>query len=199
MWGMDLENLRKAACKFGFIEEKDSPFNADQDRDFLAQIKNYPKELFTKAKEHLAKSGFWIGYKPNFFDAIRIALYQHREKNLSVLTGCDFKFSWLNEPKGVIKTYDKNEQVFGHAIKIYDWCEIAGEPYLKAQLSNGIIGDNGIMYFHKNIINSPLFRFDGLMFIDEDPNKIKAEQWSILTQILDKMIKILQLMSKQLK
>src|SRR3990167_8042184 len=84
-------------------------------RDELANWENWPLELEEKAKQHKAESYFWIGYSPNFFDSIRIALYQHREKNLSVLTGCDFKFSWLNEPKGVIKTYDKNEQAFGHA------------------------------------------------------------------------------------
>lgn len=116
-WGIDLETTRKAVCKFGFIEEKDSPFNADMDRDFLAQYKNYPPELAEKAKEHKAESGFWIGYKPNFFDAIRIALYQHREKNLSVLTGCEFAFSWLQNEGGIINSYDKNEQKFGHAIK----------------------------------------------------------------------------------
>ena len=195
-WGMDLETMRKATCKFVFIEEKDSPYNSDSDRNTVAQIENYPKELFNKAAQHKAQSGFWIGYSSNFFDAIRIALWQNKNNNLSVLTGCDFKFSWLQKQGGIINDYDKNEQGFAHAIKVYDWKQINGEDYLIAQLSNGNIGDNGLMYFNRKVINSPLFRFDGLMFIDEDPNKIK-QQWSIMAKILDLMIKVLRLLKQK--
>lgn len=197
-WGMDLENMRKAVCKFGFIEEKDAPFKVEEkDRNFLAQIENYPKELKEKAAQHKAQSGFWIGYSPNFFDAIRIALWQNKNNDLTVLTGCDFKFSWLQKEKGIINDYNKKEQELGHAIKFYDWKQINGEDYLITQLSNGMIGDNGIMYFSRNIVNSSLFRFDGLMFIDENPNIVKKSQWSLISQILDKLEKILKLMFKQ--
>ena len=196
-WGMDLENARRAICKFGFIEETETDFTANMDRDFLAQLKNYPQELIEKAKKHKAESGFWIDGDYSFFDNCRVALWQNKSANLSILTGCDFKFSWLGNDKGIIDDYDKKEQSFGHAIKIYDWCEIGGELYLKAQLSNGMIGDNGIMYFHKSIINSPLFRFGGLMFIDEDPNKVKKEQWNIIAKIIDAIEKILKLMFQQ--
>lgn len=196
-WGMDLENIRKAACKFGFVEEEEAKdYNADMNRDFLAQLKNYPPELLEKAKKHKAQSGFWIedNWAYDRFDDMRMALWQNKE--LSILTGVDFKFSWLNVPKGIIKDYNKTEQSFGHALKIYNFKEIDGEQYLVAQLSNGMIGDNGLMYFSRKVINSPLFRFGALMFIDENPNDIKKD-WSIYVKILDTMIKVLELMFKQ--
>lgn len=196
-WGMDMGNLAKSAIKCGFIEEEEANYTSDMDRNFLAQLKNYPSELIEKAKKHKAKSYFWIDGDYSFFDNIRVALYQHNSENLTILTGCDFKMSWLNEPKGIIKAYNKKEKSFGHALKLYDFCEINGEQYIKAQLSNGTIGDNGTMYFHKDIVNSPVFGYGAIMFIDEDLDSVKQEQWSLIAKILDALEKVLKLMFQQ--
>ena len=189
-WGMDLRTGAKAVVK-GILEKQESPFGLDKERDFLANWENWPEELKIKADKHKAMSYFWID-TDNLFDNIRIALYQNKDEKRSVWTGCDFKFSWLQKEKGIIDDYDSKETSFGHAIKIYGWKEINNETYLVAQLSNGNIGDNGLMYFNKKVINSPLFRFGALTFKDFDPIEYKKLQWTLL-QLMYDYLKLLQL------
>lgn len=101
----------------------------------------------------------------DIFDRIRCTLWQNRHEERSILTGCVWRSEWINTPGGVINKIESSG-VFGHALKIFGWKQINNEPYLIAQLSNGINnGDNGIFYFSRTVVNQA-FTFNAFTFSD---------------------------------
>lgn len=194
-WGLTLPQIAKALTKKGIVEEIEQPFNINnKDRDFLANIINYPQDLEEKAKKHIGGSYFWVQGPYDNFDNIRNTLYLNRGKDLVVITGCEWKMSWLSAEKGIIKEYDPKEMWFGHAFIFIDFKEIDGIPYLIGQLSSGEgIGDKGLFYFSREIVNSPLFRFGSLIITDDNPEAMKKLQWGFI-QILTNYIAILKIL-----
>lgn len=184
LWGANLRDACKAAVKFGFIKKEDSPFTLEKGRDFLANWKNWPKELDEKALEHRKASYFAIdGYK-DLFDAIRASMWQHRAEKRSILVGCRWEDEWTPAEGGIIPKNPGTEGS-GHAFKIFGQKVINGELYLVAQLSNsGSIGDKGIFYFPKEVIIRKL-TFGAYMFKDLSPEEAKKVAWPLWRRILE--------------
>ena len=182
-WGANLRDGCKVAVKVGFIKKIDSPFTIDEDRDFLANWNNWPKELDEKALEHRKGSYLALdGYK-DLFDAIRASMWQHRAEKRTILTGCNWDPAWVKAKDGIIPELRSTIDGMGHALKIYGQKIIWGKIYLKAQLSNGeSIGENGIFYFPRSVINRDFFH-GAFMFKDLDPDEAKKVCWSIWRRI----------------
>ena len=177
-WGTDLRSIAKAIVKYGTIEQKDSQYDVDKERCFIADWKTWDILLDEKALIHRKRSFFNAGGHNNTFDSIRASLWQYRNKKCLVLTGVVWESEWTNAPYGKIPK-EKGGALFGHAIAIIGQKIIQGEPYLVAQLSNGTdIGDNGLFYFPKEVVNRT-FNFGAILFIDCNPEEAKQKCWSL--------------------
>lgn len=183
-WGSDLRTAAKAASSekvrgSGIIEKKDAPFSLEtKDRDFLADITNWPEALYELANMHRQLSYFSVDGPYDKFDNFRAALKQHEESNNAILTGSLWEADWTT-PDGFIPE-NPTGIGSGHAFKIFGQIETKLTPsnpsqklYLVAQLSNGIdIGDKGIFYFPRNVVNKS-FNFGAYMFKDINAETIK--------------------------
>jgi len=189
-WGCDLRVACKTAVNTGFLEEQDQKYNLlNEDRNFLANWENWNIDTLDKAYIHRKKSYFSIdGLGKDMFESMRIALWQHLDNKCSILTGVIWQKEWTYSENGIIQK-EEGTKLEGHAIKIFGQKIIDGEIYLMAQLSNGIeIGDKGIFYFPKEVINS-CFTFGAYCFIDIDPNEVKKNNWDWKQKLLDFIIK----------
>ena len=194
-WGLTLPQIAKALTKKGIVEEQEQLNTIkNKDRDFLANIENYPQGLEEKAKKHIGGSYYWVEGPYDNFDNIRNVLFLIKDKNLVVITGCEWKMSWLSTPNAIIDKYDPTEIYFGHAFIFIDFKNINGVDYLVGQLSGGEeLGDKGLFYFSRSIVNSQLFRFGSIVINDDDPELMKKLQWNLI-QILTNYIEILKRM-----
>ena len=186
-WGADLRMACKAQQKFGTIEKKLAPFNLEtHSRDFVANWLNWPTELSENALSHRKVSYFLVTGPYDVFDNFRATLWANREEKQSIITGCLWHYSWTGSPNGIIPKFSLDRGEFGHAFKIFGWKEIAGEPYLIAQLSNGTqIGDKGIFFFPRNVVNKEFF--NAYTFKDVDPVIIKLKyvsRWDLFVEWL---------------
>jgi hypothetical protein len=174
-WGANLRDACKAIVKYGSIEEQYYPFpskDQEKDRDFIADPKNWPDTLEHFAWEH-AKNSFFRVDQGSFdtFDNLRTALMMNKDKERSIVTGCDWYNSWTNSKKGVVSSKKPTSPVGGHAFKIFGFLKIEDTDYLVAQLSNGTdIGDQGIFYFPRKIVNE-YFTYGAFMFHDMPRDK----------------------------
>ena len=163
-WGADLRSMAKSLTKFGSIESKDSPFNIDTPRDTILDPKNWMPSLDVKAKEHKKDSYAFVSGQYDFFDNIRLTLWKNKDKRKTVVTGTIWNYEWTHAPQGIIDF--KGQDAFGHAFKIFGVRKIKDKLFLKGQLSSGTsIGDNGIFYFSREVINQSE-RFGALSFTD---------------------------------
>ena len=127
------------------------------------------------------------------FDAIRIALWLARAEKRSCLAGTMWFSEWTYTQGGIIpETY--SEPVGLHAIVIKGWKKINGITYLIIQNSYGTsVGDNGLHYFPKNVVNKE-FKQGLFMWREKpDPNQIKT-----IRNILDCLKDILLILQKML-
>lgn len=123
------------------------------------------------------------------FDIIRCTLWANRAEKRSILTGITWHNSWTYASGGIIPRFYVDRGNFGHAFKVFGWKEIADEPYLVAQLSNGEnIGDKGIFYFPRNVVNKE-FTYGAYTFSDMPPEQAKQLGWSIYTKIYNFSLK----------
>lgn len=167
-WGCDLRTAMKSATKIGSIPKEKAPFNIQNmavDRDFVANWKNWPSEIWEEASTHRKDTYYDVDGPYDFFDNIRAALWNHRFEERTIVTGATWRKSWINAPGGIIPTeYESNG--FGHAFKVFGQKNINGNLYLCAQLSNGDVGDNGIYYFSREVVNKEFSKFGAYMFKD---------------------------------
>jgi len=174
--GADLRSVCKSLVKFGSIEK--GPYDLSYSYEFIANWFNWNSVYDKLALEHKKSSYFKIDNK---FDNIRIAMWQHQS---SILTGCDWRESWLNSPKGIIGV-EESPVLGGHAVKCFGVKKIGNKLYLKIQNSYGIdVGDNGIFYFPKEVIERD-FNYGMYMFVDEDPNEVKKSLWNFKQKFFD--------------
>ena len=162
-----------------------------RDRNFLADYRNWPSELDEEALKHRKKSYFAVDIQGDIFDSFRSALWENIEKKCSILTGCIWELNWIDSPGGIIPE-EKGMQQEGHAFKIFGQKNINGQLYLVAQLSNGEeIGDNGIFYFSREVANRVFKGFGAFMFLDEDPEEVKKNNWTWQQKFIDTIKKLL--------
>lgn len=163
-WGSGLRDVCKSMVKVGSIpvnrlpdEFKLLPDNSNRNR--IADWTQWPSGIELYATKYRKKSYFSVGGQYTTFDNFRTTLYQNRKEERSILTGVTWQQEWSG------KSYidkDDGHPAFGHAFKCFGF----KNDYLICQLSNGLsVGENGIMYFHKNVVNKQ-FNYGGFLFMD---------------------------------
>lgn len=166
-WGADLRSACKSAQKFGFIEaSKDltiPPTTEDRDRASLGI--GFSKADDQRAFRHKKQSYFTVDGSNDVFDNFRSALWQMRDEERSIFTGCLWRESWTDAPQGVIDNSGSGGS-FGHAIKIYGW----DHDFLVAQLSNGsgigrLGAHAGTFLIHRDVVNAS-FKYGAFTFLD---------------------------------
>ncbi len=100
------------------------------------------------AADHRKASYFDVDGPHDTFDNIRNVIWQNRSEHRSVLTGTLWRKEWTEYGDGIIPTEYGQDSIGGHAIKVFGWMEVKGEPHLIVQNSWGTdIGDKGLFYF----------------------------------------------------
>ena len=165
-WGANLRDACKSAVKFGSL-----PIDGFENIRGLSrsQIFNpimWPVGVDQVAEIHKKETYFAVTGKYDVFDNIRVALWQHKDKKCSIVTGTLFRSEWLEALGGVIPS-DYGDNGFGHAFKIFGQKNIGGELYLVAQLSQGMgVGDRGLFYFSRKVTNKEIGSYGVFMFKD---------------------------------
>lgn len=167
-WGMDLRIAFKSGVDVGSLPKKDRPaYMEGKPRNFRANWENWTEECFEKAQNYKKATFFKVDGQYDLFDNIRAAMWQFRNERRTIGVGAEWRQSWTNSPGGVISDdYDRKEEGFGHAFKIFGQKTIDGEIHLMAQLSNGPIGDQGIYYFKRATVNREFRDFGQYMYQD---------------------------------
>lgn len=179
-WGATLRDAAKSVVKFGSVEMNDRELSYERDK--VVDWENYPSYLEREAQKHRKKSFFNVDGGYDTFDNIRLALWQNRDKNRSVLIGCQWRHAWNGVEDGVIPEEYELEPYTGHAFKIYGQKMIDGKPHLIAQLSNGEeVGDRGRFYFPRFVINREVAGFGKFMFKDMPKEAARSANASPIT------------------
>lgn len=172
-YGLELRDVCMAAIKFGFLERQYDPFHCDTvdrpDRNHIANWKNWSEELDMLAWEHAPNSFVDVDGPYDTFDNFRAFLWKNKMNSRSIITGVKWRGSWTYAEGGYIdtNTYDPNEKGSGHALKIFGQMQAKGKIWLVAQLSNGSeVGDKGIFYFSREVINLEFTPFGAYAFSD---------------------------------
>ena len=198
--GTSLEIGAKAALR-GFLERQESPYSVEKDGvEVSATPKNWNASYDKIAEKHKKQAWFWIGVsgKLNMFDAIRGAMYQFKDEKRAIQAGVIWNGEWTD------KTYIDalGTPAYGHAVCVKGW---KGD-YLIIQNSLGKeIGENGLQYFHKNIVNSEFGKFKALMFADmpiseeEILKKSRSYRIGLMGVIIDFIKRVLGLMKEEIK
>ncbi len=198
-WGGDLRLAFKSAEKVGSLAVSDRPFNPNvMTRNSLADWNTW-KELMPFATKHKKASYFKVDGDYDVFDNIRANLWAYRLEKRTIGVGAMWRREWINAPAGVVQKEYK-QGGFGHAFKIFGQKVINGEIHLVAQLSNGPIGDNGIYYFPREVVNREFAPFGQFMFKDMpkeearflQDNGLKADA-SIFTRLIHRIMNIFKL------
>ncbi len=175
-WGLELRDICRAACKYGFLEKDHYPFiGMEVDRDFLANPANWKEESDILAEDHKKQSFFDAVDGPyDTFDNLRATLFKNAAEKRSILTGVNWRYAWNTAEKGIIPRAGwENEAGEGHAVKVFgqiklDDPENPGKKalYLIVQNSWGDdSGDNGLFYFPREVVNKE-FVFGAFTFSD---------------------------------
>lgn len=170
-YGADLRSAGMALVTFGSLPQIHAPLTINSGtRNFLANPDNYPASLYNIAMTYKKKSMFFVDGPNDWFDNIRAVLYKNRGTKVSILTGVLWRPSWTYAENGIVpKTGWETEQGGGHCIKIFDQKIINNEIYLVVQNSWGEdVGDKGLFYFPRNIINE-LFAPYGFIYFSDMP------------------------------
>lgn len=172
-WGADLRSACKSATKFGSIEQSKNLFNQEFNpaNTILRNWENWAGYFDVIAKKHRKQSYFRVDGYGSTFDKIKSSIWTNRASKRGVVTASKWRDSWTSSNTGIIpKEYEKDG--FGHAFIIKGFKLINGEHYLIAHLSNGNIGDKGIFYFPKEVVDNE-FRYGSFMFVDISKEKAK--------------------------
>lgn len=173
-WGTDLRTAGMALVTFGSLPQTLAPFTIDDgDRDFLANWANYPDALWKAALPQKKKTMFFVDGPHDLFDNIRMTLAQNRQSRCSVLLGVMWRDAWTDSPDGLIPEWTplgKDEHAEGHCLKGFGQITKDGSLRLKIQNSWGKnVGDEGIFYFPRSVVNNEFAPFGQILFRDMDP------------------------------
>lgn len=173
-FGAPLGTAMKAGQEYGFLEKKRATLSREVNGDAIRNIQNWPSGLDFYASPHKQQSYFEVkqGGYTDLFDALRATLWQQKDKKTVIITGSLWRNEWTNAQRGIIpKEY--GDYGYGHAFCLIGQKIIDEEPYLIAQLSNGVeIGDEGRFYFCREIVNKEL-KYGNFMYVDIPKEKAK--------------------------
>jgi hypothetical protein len=185
-WGLTLREVVKSLVRFGSIEKAHAPYEVgEKERDFLADWQNWPAELDTKATAHKKQSYFAVTGPYDAFDNIRASIYHYREKKRAVLLGLMWGYDLQTNHLNWITEFG-----FGHALYAVGWKVIEREPAIVLVNSYGReVGDNGVHYISRRVMNRWAKEFGIYMFIDEKPEKAK-KNWGIRANLYNLWMKV---------
>lgn len=168
-WGCDLRSVALSLIKYGSLPAELCTFTADTSRATILSSESWSRSDDLTAEQYKKQSFMWVSGPYDFFDNCRATLWKNRGEKKSLLTGVIWCQQWTESLDGYIT--EPGTPGYGHAIKIYGWKLVKGEPILIAQLSNGKnIGDNGLFYFTREVINQ-CFTFGAITFTDMPKEK----------------------------
>lgn len=186
-FGADPKHILKALCSVGMLEKKVCPLDILKDgRDKCANWINYPTYLDDAAKIHRAKAYFKPSGQKDLFDSIRDII---QTQKVGIVAGVYWQNGWTRN--AVIPKTGKYLEVNPHQIYIRPAQKVInGEVYLVCQNSYGDkVGDKGLFYFPREIINRFMFAY---AVLDADPEDVKRETWNLLARIKDVLVKMWQ-------
>lgn len=194
-WGANLRTACQVGVDVGFIPQANSPITlSTSNRDEVANPDGWDKTLNEIAIPYKRHSYFSADGFNDMFDNIRIAIWQNRDDNCSVMTGS----LWYNEWTGsaiVPSTY--SSVLGGHAFKIIGWKKIGTETYLIIQNSWGEgFGDGGLYYFPRSVVNKE-FSFGGAFLFSSHEGTVK--RMSLLITLMSKLVGLLNRLIAQTK
>lgn len=187
-WGQDIRTAMKTHVKFGAVENEGWERLPGYNKEFLANITNYPERLFKEAKEHKKQSffevsGYPMGWTPS--DAVKAALWLFRAKKRAV--GIGVVWSWRKTDKKMTAWSSTGK---GHMMYVRGWNK---DGYLIVQNSFGrLAGDRGHHYFSPVVIDRAVDRFKAFVFVDISPEEAKKVCWSIFRRIWEWFKKLLK-------
>jgi hypothetical protein len=169
-WGADLRSACKVPARFGSLPLQGYEKYTEYSRQDILKHSTWPLYLDEKASQYKKETYFKVDGRYDTFDNIRCALWQHRDEKRSIVVGAIWRDEWTQSENGVIPE-GSFKGGYGHAFKIFGQKYIDGECYLVAQLSNSTeIGNKGIFYFPRSVVNSELKPFGQFMFKDISRN-----------------------------
>lgn len=173
-WGADLRMTCKSLVKFGSLPKAQFENLSGIPRHNIVSPETWPEEFDTISAKY-KKETFFSATRGRYdtFDNMRSWLWQHRANKCTIITGAAWRSLWTNAKGGVIPNVQSSGE-FGHAFKIYGQEIKNGELHLVAQLSNGTdIGDGGIFYFPREVINKEIPQYGGFMFKDIEREEVE--------------------------
>lgn len=110
----------------------------------------------TAAKYDTAVAFFKVDGPLDTFDNIRVAIWKAYDPATKRGPGVDAFGTWYEEwttaYRGIIPTSYITFAGY-HRYVFFDWCRIGDTEYLKAKNSYGPLGDNGVYYFPREVVN----------------------------------------------
>ena len=201
-WGADPDMALKAHVKFGCIQQSDNPWKLSEWGSFFVEDPANWKargELDFKAIPFQKKSYMKVDGYGNLFDSIRATMWESYQaykaygvssKKRAVSLGMMWQPEWTYCANGIIPKISGFNTDLAHNVLVRGTKLINGEIYLIIQNSWGDgIGDKGLFYFPKEVINSKYVLF-AKTFEDKDPSEVKAEQWGIMAQLYNLLMKL---------
>lgn len=176
-FGADPRATLKTAKRYGFLPQECTTLNIDnRDRDFLAQYQNWSQTFEPIALKNCTTAYLKVDDRPDtdIFDDVRVALMNGYKRNEVVIAFGIWYYQW--DSKGFVLDTTHNGQYFYHAYTFIDWITVNGVPYLVAHMSNGKgMGDNGFLYFSREIINRDFARPETGLYIYKKLSKEELE------------------------
>lgn len=193
-WGADMRDMLKSLCE-GSLEARLVPdglkLNLDgSNRDFIADIKNWPESLKFESKKHKKKSFFKITGPYDNFDNIRATMWKFRAERRVTITGAVWKHAWTVAPDAIIPNGEYSGG-FGHAFIFNKTRIVNGKLMLVATLSNGLnFGDCGRYYFSREVVNN-YFPYGAYTLLDmskEEARELMLHNWDMKYLWLAKVV-----------
>ena len=190
VWGADLRAACKSAVKYGSLPVS-SLGRTSLDltsRYNVVDQKTWPKFLDMDAYIHRKETYFQVDGRYDTFDNIRTALWQNIKDKRAIIVGASWRQEWTDAPGGIISEIYQSEG-FGHAFIIIGQKIIYNTPYLIAQLSNGTnIGDDGLFYFPRAVVNKELSPYGQFMFQDVARETVDGQSNTLTTSWYSKIM-----------
>lgn len=175
-WGADLRTACKVPVKFGSLPLKGYEDKKGLTREEILNPKTWPTFCDFAASVYKKEVYLAITGRYDLFDNIRTTLWQFKDEHRSIVVGAEWHSQWTEAKKGMIDT-EHYTGGFGHAFKIFGQAIFDGVPYLTAELSNGTeIGDGGIFFFPREVVNKEIAPYGAYMFKDISPERAKFYQ-----------------------